>query len=125
MGNAVDKFLETLEHPHVAAIREIRALILGLDERIGEEIKWNAPSFRVSEHFATVHLRTKKGVGVILHFGAKKNSISETGVAIADPEGLLQWLAKDRAVVAFADLADFREKAEAFRAVLRQWIGYL
>ena len=66
---------------------------------IEEGVKWNSLSFRTrggqGEWFATVNLREKQGVGLILRFGAKKNALSETGVAIADPAGLLRWLAKD------------------------------
>lgn len=92
---------------------------------IREGEKWNAPSFRTTEWFATVNLRAKKGTAVILHFGAKKNAISETGVAIEDPEGLLQWLGKDRAQVSFADAAELAARREAFVAVIRQWITHL
>ena len=59
--------------------------------------------FQDHEWFATLNLRVKESTAVILHFGARKNSISESGVAIDDPEGLLEWLAKDRAQVRFKE----------------------
>ena len=49
-----------------------------------------------------MHLRAKDSVQVILHMGAKTLNTSTSGVAIADPESLLEWLAKDRASVSFA-----------------------
>ena len=121
----VAAFLEALQHPHKTAILALRSLILSADERIGEGIKWNVPSFRTSEWFATLHLRAKRGVGVILHFGAKKSAISQTGVAIADPTGLLEWLGKDRASVLFADIDDIQTRQDAFVALLREWIGHV
>ena len=124
-GREVDAFMATLVHAQKPAIAALRTIILAADKRIGEGIKWNAPSFHVGEHFATMHLRTKQGIGVIMHFGAKKNAISQHGVTIPDPEGLLTWLAKDRAVVAFDDATDVARKKAAFTAIVRRWIAHL
>lgn len=121
----VDEYLSTLDHPHRPAIMAIRQAILATDPAITEEIKWNAPSFRTSEHFATMNLRVKKGVAVILHFGAKKRDISSTGVEIPDPDSLLEWLAKDRAMVTFRDAADVGERKVAFTSLLKEWIRHV
>ena len=66
-----------------------------------------------------MNLRGKKGIGVILHFGAKKRDISTTGVAIEDPESLLEWLAKDRALVTFRDSGDIAAKQSAFTSLIQ------
>jgi hypothetical protein len=121
----VDAFIDSLVHPHKDAVAAMRAVILAADPAIGEGIRWNVPSFRTSEYFATMHLRMKAGIGVILHFGAKKTAISESGVAIPDPGGLLVWLAKDRALVAFADASEVRAREPEFAALLRQWIRHV
>ena len=121
----VETFLATLDHPSKQEILALREIILGADPAIGEEVKWNAPSFRTSEHFATFHLRAKDGVQVILHFGAKKRDRSGARAVIADPDGLLQWLADDRATAKFRDRADVEAKRAAFEAVLRQWIAHV
>ncbi len=121
----VDAFLATLEHPRKAEILALRQAILAADERIGEGIKWNAPSFRTSEWFATFHLRAKAGVQLILHFGAKARDTSGARAAIADPDGLLEWLGPDRASVKLRDLDDVRARQPAFTAVVRQWIEHV
>lgn len=121
----VDAFFAKLRHPHADAFKALRTIILGADPRIAEGIKWNVPSFRTSEYFATFHLRTQRGVGVILHFGAKKRLDLTARTAIKDPASLLVWLADDRAVVAFADLKDVQAKAQAFSSLIRQWIPHL
>jgi Domain of unknown function (DU1801) len=82
-----------------------------------ENVKWNAPSFRTSEYFATFHLRAKDGVQVILHLGAKTWDTAISGITIADPESLLEWLAKNRASVKFRDLKDIE--------VIRQWLEHV
>ncbi len=122
---AVDAFMATLVHPLKNEIEQVRALILRVDPSIAEGIKWNAPSFRTSEYFATTNLRSKSGFGVILHLGAKSRTLPVGGVAIPDPDHLLQWLAKDRAAVTFRDSEDFRVRAIAFQNILRQWITYV
>ncbi len=105
-SSTVDDLLPALEHPRKRDIIALRKVILGADPTIPEHIKWNAPSFRTTEYFATINLRAKAGVEVILHFGAKKNDISKTGVDMPDPSKLLSWLAKDRARVAFKNASD-------------------
>jgi len=93
---------------------------LGADPGISEGIKWNAPSFRISEHFATFHLKAKDGVQLILHFGAKKRDGASPRTAIADPESLLEWLGPDRASVRFRDDKEIAARRSAFRKVVRQ-----
>ncbi len=124
-SGAVDAFMAALAHPFKAEIEQIRALILHVDPLIAEGIKWNAPSFRTSEYFATTNLRAKAGIGVILHLGAKSRALPAGGVAIADPEHLLQWLATDRAAVTFLSSEELQARTVAFQGILRQWITYV
>ncbi len=121
----VDAFLRVLDHPHKAAIEALRRIILGADPRIAEGIKWKAQSFRTSEYFATVNLRAKAGIGVILHLGAKVRELGPGGLRIADPTGSLRWLAPDRAMVEFADLAAVEARRRDFEALVRQWVAWV
>ena len=63
----VEIFLAALDHPLKPEILALRQIILAADPSITEGIKWNVPSFRTSEYFATMHLRAKDGIHVILH----------------------------------------------------------
>lgn len=121
----VDALLDALAHPHDDAIRLLRALVLGVDPAVREEVKWNAPSFRTTGDFATMHLRGKQGVQLVLHFGAAKRPDPRVRETLADPAGLLEWKSPDRAVVALRDAADVRAKSAALGAVLRQWIAHV
>ena len=121
----VETFLASLEHPFKPEILAIRQIILSVDPSIAESIKWNAPSFYTSEHFATFQLRAKDGAQIILHLGAKTRDTSTTGIAIADPEALLTWLAKDRASATFRDLQDIDARRSAFAEIIRQWIAHV
>jgi hypothetical protein len=122
---AVERFFDTLDHPHVEALRELRRVILTADPSISEGIKWNVPSFQTTGHFATMHLRAKRGVAIILHFGAGKRADLPARSAIVDPGALLEWLADDRAIVVFDGLAGVKARSAAFTMVIRQWIRYV
>src|SRR5262249_33098972 len=52
-------FLRELDHPLKKEIEAVRKIILCVSPAIREGIKWNAPSFRTSDFFATVFLRDK------------------------------------------------------------------
>ena len=122
---AVDEFMSTLDHPFKAEIQAIRSSIMGADPSVAEGVKWNAPSFRTTDYFATTNLREPVGVGVILHLGARVRDSGPDRVLISDPQNLLKWLAKDRAMVAFKNMADFRAQQSAFEGVVRHWITFV
>ena len=122
---AVDEFMRTLDHPFKNEIQAIRKSILATDRTIAEGIKWKAPSYRTSEYFATANLREKKGVGVILHLGAKVRSLPDGSIAMDDPGKLLKWLGKDRAMIVFESGEDFEAKKQAFEQIVRQWIVHV
>lgn len=122
---AVDRFMAALDHPFKAEIETLRRAIRALDPAIAEGIKWNAPSWRTTDYFATTHLRSKAGLGLILHLGAKARALPEGGLDVPDPSGLLKWLGKDRAQVEFRSAADLHAKLPALQALLQAWVGHL
>ena len=120
---AVIAYLKDLDHPLKPAIAAVRRIILAIGPEIREGIKWNSPSFRTKEYFGTLNLRQGR-VWLILHFGAKVKGLAVDD-KIADPTGLLKWLAKDRGVVTFEDASDVETKATALQDLLRQWIQFV
>ncbi len=121
---AVDEFMRQLKHPLKKVVETVRQLILGVSPVIYEGIKWNSPSFRTNDYFATLNLRNDR-VLLILHTGAKVKASAIKGLKIADPMGLLKWLAKDRCVVTFDDARDVEVKRKAFQSIIRAWINSL
>ncbi len=122
---SVDDFLRALDDPRKPLMEALRALILSVDPRVGEGIKWNAPSFKTTDHFATFHLRAKDGLKLILHTGAKTKASAKDGMEVPDPEGMLEWPSKDRAIVTLKDEAELRRKQDALVAILTAWLRYL
>jgi len=128
---SVDEFLDDLAHPRRAEIDALRAVIRSTDARLTESVKWNAPNFALADvdtgaaaDFATLNLRPPTQVRVVLHTGAKVRP-GHPELVVDDPEGLLRWLGKDRAIVTFTDLDDIEAKRPAFEAILRAWIAQL
>jgi hypothetical protein len=122
---AVAAFMLALDHPHKKEIEVLRRIILAAHPSIAEGIKWNVPSFRTTEYFATMHLGAKDGIGVILHLGAKARGPGAPRIEINDPARLLQWLGKDRAMVVFADAKDINAKRRPFDTLLKEWIRFV
>lgn len=122
---AVDQFMTELRHPFKAEIEALRRAVLAVDPSIAEGIKWNAPSYRTSEYFATTHLRAKTGIGLVLHLGAKAREFPSGSLAISDPGKLLKWLGKDRAILEFRTAKEVEDAIPALQAVLRDWITYV
>lgn len=125
MEPGVAAFFLSLDHPRKPEMLRVREIILGVSPRIGEGIKWNAPSFRTTDFFATMNVHRKDSVRLILHTGAKGKQGSSPGDEVEDPSGILERLAKDRCMVTIRDGADLGAKASALREIVRQWIGLL
>lgn len=119
--SSVNEFLAALNHPRKRDIETLRALVVGIDSRIREEVKWNAPSFYIHEHFATFKLQPRDTLQVVLHTGAKKR-IDIAAIEIDDPAKLVKWASKDRGVVTFDDPQGFENKAHLFADIVRQWV---
>jgi len=62
-------------------------------------------------------------VQVVLHLGAKIGKEADAGVRAADPDGLLEWLGKDRAAIKLRDRTDIAARRNSLIRIVRQWIG--
>lgn len=121
---SVDGYLATLEHPHKKGVQALREAILGVDARIREEVKWNAPSFYLEDHFATFRLHPGSIFQLILHRGAKAKG-NPKPFHLDDPRGVLKWQAKDRCVIAFESDADAVAKCGEVTRMVKDWIAQL
>jgi hypothetical protein len=119
----VDAFMHNLVHPLRADIEAVRKIVLGADASISDGVKWNSLSFRRSDWFATVNLRSKDAVQLVFHTGAKVKDTPE--LKIPDPEGLMLWVAKDRALVTLGNGKALKANAKAFEAIVKAWLKYV
>jgi hypothetical protein len=124
VGSEVDAFMGALVHPLKADIETARQTVLGADAAIGEAVKWNAPSFRTTEFFATVNLRSRDQVQFVFHRGAKVRAVASK-LELADPAGIVTWLAKDRCLVTVGAGKAFAAKRDALRTLVQEWIKHV
>jgi hypothetical protein len=123
-SRSVEQLLLNLQHPHKAGIERLRRMIPGTDKRICEEVKWNAPSFKIDAHFATFRIHPLKNIQLVLHTGAKARSDSRS-FKIDDPDELLTWPASDRCVLTLASESELKAHAKAVQRILSQWVAQL
>jgi hypothetical protein len=121
--NEAGAFMAALDHPLKADIEIVRKLILGVSPAISDGVKWNSLSFRKSDWFATVNLRSKDVIQLVLHTGAKAKDNPE--LRIPDSNGLLLWLAKDRALATLGSGKTLKTNAKAFVAIVKVWLKYV
>ncbi|MBG6238734.1 hypothetical protein IWX78_001706 [Mycetocola sp. CAN_C7] len=117
-----DAYLSSSDQPLVGALAELCDLIRAVDPRIVESIKWNAPSFAISDHFATTGFAPSGALRLVLHTGAVKRAVPLV-VEIEDAGLSLDWKGTDRAVVTFGSADEVGARDDALRSVLRQWIA--
>lgn len=122
---AVSALIAALDHPLKQDVAAARLAILGSAPGISEGVKWNAPSFAAKgDYFATIHLRSQDTLQIVFHAGAKAKGKKLKG-KLPDPEGLLRWLADDRAIASFGAGAVFRDHRPALAALASAWIAAL
>jgi uncharacterized protein YdhG (YjbR/CyaY superfamily) len=119
---AVATNLTNLQHPLKKEIEAVRLIILSASPAISEGIKWNVPSFRTEkEWFATFNVRARDSVQLIFHLGAMTRP-NFKGFKLPDPNGLVKWLGKDRAMVTLGAGRDIPANRKALEAIVRAWI---
>jgi hypothetical protein len=119
---AVDAYLAGVPEPTRSALAELCRIIAASDPRIRGEIKWNAPSFAIDDHFATTGVLKTGGIRLVLHTGATRKGPTRA-IVMDDPEELLDWKDADRAVAVFLDATDVRRNERALAAILTEWIA--
>jgi hypothetical protein len=120
----VEAFVKLLNHPHKTGINRLRAAIKSLDPRIVEEIKWNAPSFKIDDHFATFKLYPPECIQIVLHTGVKPKTPLRA-FALDDPYKLLKWPAVDRCVLTLTSSGHAEQLEKVVTKMVKQWIEQL
>ena len=87
----VDAYMQALRHPRAEVAAALRRLILKTDPAIGEEIKWNAPTFLYTGPLPPFKPKTYRRVLVVFNF-FKPDCIRLVfwgASQVMDPSGLL------------------------------------
>ena len=108
----VDEYLQKKAHPLTDEINQVREIILSVDDKIEETIKWSSPTFMYKGNMASYFMNAKKHVSLMFHKGA----------FIKDESGLLEGDGKEGRVAKFVDLKDIAKKKKALVAVVKEWM---
>jgi hypothetical protein len=98
-SSGVTLLVAALAHPLKRTLEAARRAILTADPAITEGVKWNSPSFYCQGWFATINSRKPTQIDVVFYCGAKVRADSTVKELIDDPERLLTWPSKDRALL--------------------------
>ncbi len=109
----VEAWFETYDNPQKELVRAVRLIILDVDGRMSEAIKWKAPTFVFGGNLASFYPRSRRHVALMFH----------TGAALPDPTGLLEGEGDTSRVARFDDPDDLATKADALRDLVRAWIS--
>jgi len=114
-GSAVEAYFREIDHPFKAEMEAVRAIILGVSDKISERIKWNAPSFFYKEDLGAFHPRATEYAHLILLFPG--------GAGMDDKSGLLEGNHKDRREAKFHSLDDVKTKKRALEKLVKNWLA--
>ena len=70
MTSSVDAWMADYDNPQKPLVEAVRRVILTADPRIGEAIKWQAPTFTYKGNLASFFPRAKTHVSLMFHTGA-------------------------------------------------------
>ena len=108
----VDDYMQALDNPLKDIWEQVRDVILGVDPKMEEDIKWKAPTFIYKGNLATFNPRAKSHVNLMFHYGAQ----------IPDPDGVLEGDAKEVRVLRITDSEALARKRAGLEKVVRNWI---
>ena len=111
---SVDEFMARHETPMKAEVQAVRDIIKGVNPAIGEQIKWNAPSyFYNGVDMVTFQLRPTDHVHLVFHHPAVVNIQSD----------ILEGDYLDRRMTYLRGMADIEAKRGELERVMRELVA--
>ena len=124
----VDAYMRELKHPLAKVLESLRQIILSTDREIGEEIKWNAPTFFYTGEMKPFNPKEYKRYLVVSNLFKKDciRLVFPSGARVHDKSGLLEGdYADGRRLALFHNMEDVMSKKAALQSVIRRWLETL
>ena len=124
----VDAYMRKLKHPVKEVVESLRQTILSTDPEIGEEIKWNAPTFFYSGEMKPFNPLEYKRYIVVFNLYRKDciRLVFPSGAKINDTSGLLEGdYADGRRLALFQNMDEVESKAKALQRAIKRWLTLL
>jgi hypothetical protein len=124
----VDAYMAKLKHPLANVVADLRKIILSTNKEIGEEIKWNAPTFFYAGKMKPTD--PKKYLRYLVVFNLYKKDcirlVFPSGAKVKDTSGLLEGdYADGRRLAMFYSPQDVQSKKKTLGAVITKWLKLL
>jgi hypothetical protein len=124
----VGVYMSKLKHPLAKVVEDLRRIILSTDMEIGEEIKWNAPSFFYAGKMKPTDAKEYRRYIVVFNLFQKDciRLVFPSGAKLKDASGLLEGeYADGRRLASFQSSKDVQSKEKALRALILRWLKLL
>jgi hypothetical protein len=124
----VDAYMGKLKHPLAKVVEDLRQIILSTDKEIGEEIKWNAPTFFYAGEMKPTNPKEYRRYIVVFNLFKKDciRLVFPSGAKVKDASELLEGeYADGRRLAMFYNSKDVKSKEKNLRAVITKWLGLL
>lgn len=120
----VSEYIQKLEPDFAALIEAIRQLLLSTDKEVGEQIKWNSPSFFYQGEMKAFDAKEyKRDIVVVNIRKGYALLVFPTGATIKDHSGILEGDYSDgRRMVSFRNMDEVKAKGKDLQQVVKQWL---
>jgi hypothetical protein len=120
----VTEYIQKLDGPVVEIVETIRQIVLSTNPEIGEEIKWNAPSFLYTGDMNPFNPKEYKRYIIVMNLHKRILLVFPSGAKVNDTSGLLTGdYADGRRLVYIQDMDDLKSKEAGIRRVILDWLA--
>ncbi len=124
---SVTELIQKLPPEFGELVEAVRKIILNTNQAIGEQIKWNSPSFFYTGEMKPFNPKEYKRDMAVMHLRQNKVLlVLPTGAIIKKHTGILEGNYTDgRRLITINNLNDAKNKASDLREALTEWIGLI
>jgi hypothetical protein len=118
----VDTYMQAFNHPLKEVLVELRKVILNADKQIGEEVKWNAPTFFYTGPMETSDPKLYKRYLAVSNVHKQDHImlVLPQGAAVDDGSGFLEGEYTDgRRLLKFYSVEDVESKKANLQIILK------
>ena len=122
----VTAYIKKLEPNTATLVEAIRKHIISTDKQIGEQIKWNSPSFFYSGEMKSFDPKEYKRDIIVMNLFKKEfvMLVFPSGAKIDDPSGILEGeYADGRRLLKIHDLEELKKIERPLKKAIKDWLG--
>jgi hypothetical protein len=120
----VTGYIQNLDAPVTGIVETIRQIVLSTDPEIGEEIKWNAPSFLYTGEMKPFNPKEYKRYIMVMNLHKRILLVFPSGAKVNDTSGLLEGdYADGRRLIHIKSMDDLKSKEAGIRKVIKDWLA--